>query len=123
MSVATILSAALPSQSSGTLPAFLNPFLKRPNSRRIPSLDVPAKIFVPSVIVIGLSVLLRRVKQGIPRAVVSPFSLPMLLIEIEGCLHNIMDFLRSVPCPYRLFFAVPCRPVNWIAGVYIEPIE
>ena len=43
------------------IPSFLNPFLKRPKASTIPSFDVPANIFVPSVMVIGLSVLFRMV--------------------------------------------------------------
>ena len=93
-SVSTILLAALPSHSSGILPSFLNPFLKCSNALTIPSFDVPARIFVPSVIVIGLSVLLRIVKQEIPSTVVFSWSPPLSVIINEAFFPKNNDSLN-----------------------------
>jgi len=53
----------------------------------------PARIFMLSVIVMGLSVLFRIVKQGIPSAVVSSCRPPLSVITNEASFHKNSDSL------------------------------
>src|SRR5437867_728954 len=69
-STSTRRAAALPSQNFGMRPAFGLLFIWF-HARRTVLFRVPARMFVPSSIVTGRSVLSRSVWQGTPRAVVS----------------------------------------------------
>src|ERR1035437_4704716 len=62
--------AAAPSQYLGTRPVLGFAFICSQAWRMLSGV-VPARMLVPSSTVTGRSVLLRRVRQGIPRAVVS----------------------------------------------------
>ena len=69
--MSAILSAVLPSHSSGILPA-LPPFSSISFAASMITWgSFPTIVFVPSVTVIGRSVFSLSVRQGIPNAVVS----------------------------------------------------
>jgi len=61
--ILTIRSEAFPSQSFGILPFLPFPLRILKLSFKIFSRSLPTKVFVPSVIVIGLSVFSRRVRH------------------------------------------------------------
>src|SRR5665809_48824 len=82
-STATIRSAALPSHFSGTLPATGGADKARLPASRMACLPVPIRRLVPSLQVTGRSVVLRRVRQGIPSAVVSSWIPPL---SVRTCL-------------------------------------
>ena len=66
-------SAAWPSHRCGTRPRLARPVRISLAARRMPFGLMPPRPFVPSLTVIGRSVLSRTVRQGMPKAVVSSY--------------------------------------------------
>lgn len=85
----TILSAALPSHFSGTLPRGTAPFKTLDACRRMSSRLFPTTKFVPISQVTGRSVLLRNVMQGTPRTVASSCKPPLSVITIRAFIFKL----------------------------------